>query len=185
MPQKTEDAFSAGRVMSHTEAQLAILYLLSRLPSVTDANLLDFLTEARLMNYLDMMPALQRLTQEGAVREEAEGIHRLYTLTPAGEDTLTMYASRLPYSVREAIDAHVDGWRNLLRVQRDYQAEMAETSLGDYEVSLRMMERGRAVMAVTLTLPSSDMAAKICRQWRRKGGEIFSTLLQPLMEEDE
>lgn len=167
------------------ESQLVILYLLSRLTSATDANLLDFLTEAQLMNYIDMMPALRRLCQEGALTETPEGVYRRYALTSAGEELLALYGSRIPFSAREAVDARLAGWQSALRRQRDYRAEMSETPLGDFEVSLRLMERERAVMTVTVCMPSSDVAARLCRRWQSEGGEVFRALLQPLMSEEE
>ena len=167
------------------EAQLVILYMLHRLESATDANLLDFLTEAQLMNYLEMMPALKRLTQEGALTETPEGIHCRYRATPAGEELLSLYGSRVPFSTRKAIDRRLPDWQAALRRQRDYQARMTETPRGDYEVSLQMMEQGRAVMTVTVSLPSSDIASRLCRRWQSQGGEVFRTLLAPLLTEDE
>ena len=179
------ESYMPQRSRPLAEAQLVILYMLSRLPSATDANLLDFLTEAQLMNYIDMMPALRRLSQEGALSETAEGVYRRYALTPAGEELLSMYGSRIPYSAREAVDARLADWQAALRRQRDYRAEMTETPLGDFEVSLRMMERDRAVMAVTVCLPSSDVAARLCRRWQTEGGEVFRALLNPLLTEED
>ena len=187
MPLKTEmpDALLPNRPRPLAEAQLLILYLLHELESATDMNLLDFLTEAGLMNYLEMMPALGRLSQEGAISEAAEGAYRRYAVNPSGEELLSLYGSRIPFSVREAVDSRLPEWREALRAQRDYQADMAQTPRGDFEVSLRMMERGRAVMTVSVSLPSSEIAAKLCKRWRSEGGEVFRTLLKPLMEEDE
>ena len=179
------EAYMPYRSRPLAEAQLVILYMLSLLESATDANLLDFLTEAQLMNYLDMMPALRRLSQEGALTETEEGVFRRYTLTPEGQELLDLYGSRIPYSARETIDRRLPDWRAALRTQRDYRADMAQTPRGDFEVSLRMIEQGRAVMAVTVCLPSSDLASRLCRRWQTEGGEVFLTLLRPLLTEDE
>ena len=185
MPSRTDtqEAYVPSRPRPMAEAQLVILYILSRLDSATDANLLDFLTEADLMNYLEMMPALRRLTQEGAVAESAEGAYRRYTINPSGTDMLEMYGPRIPFSVRSAVDSRLPEWQSALRAQRDYRADMAQTPQGDYEVSLRMMERGRAVMTVTLALPSAEIASRLCRRWQTEGAEVFRTILKPLLEE--
>ena len=187
MPLKTEasDALMPNRPRPLAEAQLVILYLLRRLDSATDANLLDCLTEAEIMNYLEMMPALSRLVQEGALSETAEGAYRRYTVNESGKELLDLYGSRIPFSAREAIDRRLPEWREALRTQRDYQADMAQTPRGDFEVSLRMMERGRAVMSVSVSLPSSEIAARLCKRWQCEGGEVFRTLLRPLLEEEE
>ena len=186
MPLRTDhsDTNTPGRSRPLAEAQLVILYMLSRLGSATDANLLDFLTEAQVMNYMELMPALGRLTQEGRLDEAPEGAYRRYTVNAAGEELLRLYGSRIPFSVRETVDGRIPAWQASLRAQRDYQADMAQTPRGDFDVSLRMMERGRPVMTVTLELPSSEIAARLCRRWRSEGGEVFRTLLKPLMEED-
>ena len=186
MPLRTDsaDTHIPSRSRTLAESQLVILYMLSRLDSATDANLLDFLTESGLMNYMEMMPALGRLVQEGSLKEAAEGANRRYALTDAGNDLLSLYSSRIPFSVRSEIERRLPEWQAALRAQRDYQADMAQTPRGDFEVSLRMMERGRAVMAVSITLPSSELAARLCRRWRSEGGAVFQTLLKPLMEDD-
>ena len=66
MPLRTDHAEtnSAGRSGPLAEAHLVVLYMLSRLGSATDANLLDFLTEAQVMNYMELMPALGLLRAE-------------------------------------------------------------------------------------------------------------------------
>ena len=179
------DAHMPNRSIPQAEAQLVILYMLKGLGSATDANLLEFLTGTQMMNYLEMMPALGRLAQEGAVTEVLEGAYRRYTLNPSGEELLDLYGSRLPFSVRATIDTHMQEWLAALRTQRDYQADMAQTPMGDYEVSLRMMERDRAIMTVSVTLPSAEIAAKLCKRWQNEGGEVFQTLLKPLLKEDE
>ena len=187
MPPKTEnpESYIPKRPRPMAESQLVILYMLSKLGTVTDISLLDFLTEARVMNYLDMMPALKRLAQEGAVTETQEGPYRRYGLQPAGRELLNLYGARIPFSVREAIDSRQEEWLAALKAQRDFRSDMTETPRGDYEVSLRMMEHDRPLMAVTLCVPSSDVAARLCRRWQSEGGEVFSALLRPLLEEDE
>lgn len=187
MPLRTDvsENHIPSRARPQSEAQLVILYMLDRLGPVTDANLLDFLTEAGLMNYLEMMPALGRLCQEGAVSEAPEGAFRRYQLEAPGREFLAMYLGRIPHSDRETVDRYLPEWQAALRVQRDYQADMAQTPKGDFDVSLRMMERGRPVMTVTVNLPSSDIAARLCRRWQEKGGEVYGALLRPLMEEEQ
>ncbi len=179
-----QEGFLPNRPRPLAEAQLVILYLLSRLESATDANLLDFLTEARLMNYMEMMPALKRLVQEDAIGEMPEGAFRRYALKAGGTEMLSLYGARIPISDRDAIDQRTEAWRATLRAERDYQADMAQTPRGDYEVSLRMMERGRPVMTLSVCLPSSDIAARLVRRWRSEGGRTFESVLAPLLEEE-
>ncbi len=183
MAPRTDDMPNRSRPQA--EAQLVILYLLKGLDSATDANMLEFLTETQLMNYMEMMPALGKLTQEGAIAESLEGAYRRYALKPSGDEMLDLYGSRLPYSVRETIDLHMPEWLAALRAQRDYKADMAQTPKGDYEVSLRMMERDKPMMTVSVTLPSAEIAAKLCSRWQSEGGAVFRALLKPLLEEDQ
>ena len=187
MPPRTDasEAHIPSRPRPIAEAQLVLLYMLRKLDSATDANLLDFLTEVQLMNYMEIMPALGRLAEESAVTETQEGVCRRYALSPSGDEMLSLYESRIPYSVRETIDMNVPGWQAALRAQRDYQADLAQTPRGDFEVSLRMMERGRPVMTVTVDLPSSEIAARMCKRWQQEGGNVFRTLISPLIGEDQ
>ena len=186
MPSKSDaaGAYIPARPRPLAEAQLVVLYLLSRVESATDANLLDFLTEARLMNYMEMMPALGRLAEEGAVAETLEGVCRRYRITPSGRELLALYGSRIPNSVLENVDSRLPGWQETLRAQRDYRADMAQTPRGDFEVSLRMMERGKAVMTLAVTLPSSEIAMRLCRRWQSEGASVYRALLAPLMEDE-
>ena len=127
--------------------------------------------------------ALKRIDMP--LSETAEGAYRRYTVNESGKELLDLYGSRIPFSAREAIDRRLPEWREALRTQRDYQADMAQTPRGDFEVSLRMMERGRAVMSVSVSLPSSEIAARLCKRWQCEGGEVFRTLLRPLLEDGE
>jgi len=174
-----------GRFRPTEECRLLTLETVSRLGPVTDAALLEMLTQAELMNYLELMPALSGLTEKGSLTCSREGTVRRYALTDEGKETLDMYRGRILDSDLKKLDSLAPLWQEKLRVRRDYRADMAQTERGDYRVTLSLMERGEPSLTLEMRVPSSGIADRLVKRWSEAGGEVYRGLIEPLLGKDE
>ncbi|MBQ8082519.1 MAG: DUF4364 family protein [Clostridia bacterium] len=162
------------------ECRLIVLLLLKTLGPVSDAALLKFCADADSLAYFELMPALSRLCREGqAVRTEEDTAWR-YALTEAGEETLDMFAARIPASDRERIEALAPAWREKLRKQRSFVSEMKQTERGDYQVTMRLSDHDMDILELRALVASSDLAAKMTRGWETAGEGVYEAVLSLL-----
>ncbi len=165
------------RRMPDEELRLLTLYTLSRLGPCTDMQLLEFMTQFDLMNYFDMMFALTDLCRLGMLVRKEQDAAWHYEMTPAGQETLTMFEKRVRGSCRDVVDQNAESWKERLTQERYADAQIVQTERGEFEVRLSLKDQTMPLIAVTLYLPTSDMAHQITEGWRHQAGGVYQTIL--------
>ena len=165
------------------ELRIVVLYCLRSLAPCSELQLLQFLSEYDLMNYFDMMFALNDLCSRGQAVRKREAAGWSYTLTEAGHEVLSLFGNRVPHSVQTLVQEHASAWR--LRFEREAQcsASTEKTERGDWEVTLSLKEQDGDMMRLTLALPSRELASAIGARWPDKAGEIYETVIRILAGE--
>ena len=167
------------------EQKLIVLACLDRFGPCTDLQLLQFLFEHDLMNYFDLMFALNEMCSQGqAARTPARAGYR-YEMTEAGREALALFGGRVPRSVKTLLRETGGQWQ--VRFQREAQAHaaVAKNERGEYEASLEVTDGGPPLMTVKLALPSRELASLAARRWPEKAAEIYGTVIRLLAEEKE
>ena len=82
------------------EQRLIVLYALEQLSPCTELQLLQFLFEYDLMNYFEMMFALNDLCDRGQAARAKAQTGYAYQLTAAGEEALQLFGNRVPRSLQ-------------------------------------------------------------------------------------
>lgn len=159
--------------MTATEHKLAVLTILKLFGGLTDLRLLTFLTEEKLMNYFDMMIALNDLCEHGQCsRREVPGGYR-YTITPAGEEALSLFSKDVPFSLRDRIQSAYDRCRDDYRRAQEYPTDIRQTGRGEYRLNMRMVEKDMETLSVTLSLPDEGIARRIAEKWPKLAEKIY------------
>ena len=173
------------RRVSDDDQRLMVLYTLSVLGPCTELQLLQFLFEHDLMNYFDMMFALNDLCAGGQVMRVHQRIGFLYQLTEAGLEALALFGSRIPMSLKTLLQSVSGDWKARFRQERQYQQEVRHTPRGEYELTLTVTEQDMDMMRLTLSLPNRELCSQLTANWPKRAGEIYETVLRMLTEEKE
>lgn len=165
------------------EQKLIVLQCLRRFGPCTELQLLQFLAEHDVMNYFDMMFALNELCAQGqAARRKARAGYR-YELTEAGQEALELFGGRAPRSVMTLLDEKGDAWRARFQREAQSHAKLRQTDTGEYETELEVTEGDTPLMALKLTLPTRELAAGIAEKWPDRAAEIYDSVIRLLSED--
>ncbi len=177
-------AYIPERRTPDPELRLLSLYTLGSIGPCTDLNLLEFMTEYDLMNYFDLMIALNDLCRQGhAARFEQEAAWR-YETTQAGRELLSLFSNRIAGSLRDKVDEHAAEWRERIRRERSTGASVRQTERGEYEVTLSLSDNGTSLVSITLSLPTSELARRMADNWKTQSGGVYATIVGLLRERE-
>ncbi len=165
------------------EQKLVVLDCLKHLGPCTELQLVQFLFEHDLMNYFEMMFALNDLCDRGqAVRAKKETGYA-YQLTAAGEEALQLFGNRVPRSLQELLKSKAAAWKQRFRQEAQSRQRIEQTDRGEYVLSLAVMEQERDLMTLNLALPTRELARQMGEKWPQKASEIYAAVIRILSEE--
>ncbi len=167
------------------EQKLIVLCCLNSLGPCTELQLLQFLFEYDLMNYFEMMFALNDLCDRGQAARMRKGAGYSYTITAAGAEALELFGSRVPPSVYALLDENAQSWRQRFRREAQNLSEITQTDRGEYELKLRVVEQDMDMMTLTVSLPTREMAQQLSDQWPRKAAQVYAEVFRILTEPDQ
>jgi len=166
------------------EQRLIVLFALDYFAPCTDLQLLQFLFEYDLMNYFDMMFALNDLCDRGQAARLKKQAGNQYSLTDAGREALSLFGSRVPRSVKSLLAQQGAEWKQRFREQAQYRHEIHQMPRGECELTLSLVEQDMDMLRLSLSLPSQEMGNQMAARWAKRAGEIYETIIR-LLSEDE
>lgn len=169
---------------SETENKLLLLHAIDRLGAVTAQQLLSFVVENELMDYISLQLGLAELDEAGFLRKQAHALGMLYALTGKGHDALMMFRKRVPLSRLSGIDKIADVWRTRFRREKQMLSTFEKRGDSDYEVRLRLLEQGSDLLDLRVSVPSHEMAQRFSDAWEARAGQIYETIMRSLGEEE-
>ena len=162
------------------EQKLMVLYCLSQLGPCTELQLLQFLFEHDLMNYFEMMFALNDLCDRGQAARAKKQAGFQYEVTDAGREALRLFGGRIPRSLQSLMDASAAEWKGRFRREAQSRQKIEQTQRGEYEVSLAVVEQDMDLMELRLTLPTRELAQQILDLWPQKASDVYGAVIRLL-----
>ena len=164
------------------EQKLIVLCCLNNLGPCTELQLLQFLFEYDLMNYFEMMFALNDLCDRGQAARTKKRTGYLYAITVAGVEALSLFGNRVPPSVYALVLKNGKEWKQRFRREAQNLSEITQTDRGEYELKLRVVEQDMDMMTLTVSLPTREMAQKLSDRWPGKASKIYAEVFRMLTE---
>ena len=170
------------RKVSPLEHKLLILYTIEQLGSVTNLQLLQFMVDNQLMDYMTLQLSLGEMMEAGQLEMIPHALGALYRLTDSGQSALAMFVKRVPYSRRQAAAQAAVDWKRRFELEQQLLSDFKKLADGQYLLSLSLMEKGAPLMLLKLTLPAWNMADLFASRWAREGQRIYSHVLKTLSQ---
>ena len=167
---------------AQTLYKLIVLTMLDRVDfPLTNAQISDFILTKEYTNYF----TLQQVLSELAETELAE-IHTIrnstyYQLTEKGKETLNFFGHMVSDAIHEDMSKYFEENAVVLRDETSVRADYFPNNHEEYSVRLRVMEKGSAVIDLTLSVPTEGQANSICDNWKKKNQKIYAYLMQELL----
>ena len=168
------------KTIPEAENRLLILYALDRLGPVTGTQLLRFLMEYDLMNYITMQLGLCEMEEQGQLKQHPHPLGGLMELTEAGQYALNAFAHRIPQSRRTLVDREAQVWHERFRLEQQTPADSYSLPGGEQCLRLRLMEGDAALMDLLLTLPRDAALSGVQERWRAAAHRVYGGITERL-----
>jgi hypothetical protein len=162
------------------ENKLLILFAVDELGPLTSLQLLQFLAESGLMDYITMQLALGDMLAAGYISSIPHALGTLYTLSSEGRESLSLFLHRLPHSTRTLIHDAVPRWKPRFARETQMLAEFYRRGDSKYDLRLRLMEKDAPLMDMTIILPTRDLADRYSRRWPQAAAEFYGFMMKEL-----
>lgn len=161
--------------------KLIILYLLKKaaLP-LSRQRVCNFILDKGYTNYIILNQAIGELIDAGMIAPQQINERSHLSLTDEGAQTLSFFQSNISDVTKKEIDAYLRENKLELISEISVTANYDRSSTGEFEARLLAKEKGIPLVDITLSVPSEDTAAAICRNWREKNEEIYQFLVEKL-----
>lgn len=163
------------------QLKLIVLYMLDRVPfPLTKAQIFDFILMHDYTDYLMLQQIMSELMDADMVQAKSMRNRTHLSLTDEGKSTLDMFRKRLSDETIQQIDEFLSNNEVELRNEVSIQSTYYKGTSGEYEAHLVAMDRGIAIIDLTLSVPDEELASHICDSWEKRNQEIYQMLIEKL-----
>ena len=168
-----------------TENKLLLLYGLYKIrQQMTMDQLTVMCADLDLMYYFDMCQHLLELAEDGLIRIRTQDNLTFHEITPAGLEMVGLFKKQLSPALREKMERYLMERRQAFQQQMEVTASYTEDSPAEFPVTLRIRENAVGLFHMELSVPTSAMAAQLCRAFRKDGPSIYADLIKRLTENE-
>lgn len=163
--------------------QIIIIELLERASvPLSNARICDFSSELDLMDYFTTQQTINTLIDAGMITPESSATSTLYRTTDLGKETLSLYRSEVPASIRESIKTFLRDNNVSIQYDSSLSADYHPSPEGGYLCSLRRFEEGQLIISLLVHVSSEAAAKACCINWRVSNEEVYSDILDKLIK---
>jgi len=165
---------------SDAENKLLLLYAVERLGPLTAQQLLLFMVEHDVMDYISIQLGLASLVDAKFLGRRAHALGILYSPTEKGNESLSMFEEKVPHSRRAHIDEQVAVWRARFRQERQMLASFSKARGGEYAVRLQLLEHDENLLDINVSIPTHKMAQGFCDAWIAEASGVYAYIMDTL-----
>lgn len=166
--------------------KLMILKMLSEVSfPLTNSQITEFLIKYNYATYFEIQQTFSDLTSSALIIQEEVHHSTHYSITEAGQQTLSYYKHLVPDQFMENIHNYLRENNIELRKEVSVFTGYVPTDNDEYAVQCRILEKEKAIFDMTLYAPTVDLAEKMCFNWERMHSDIYSDIFQRLVNEDD
>lgn len=170
------------KIIPESENRLTILYAMGRLGPVTGMQLLRFMVELDLMNYITLQLSLGELEEQGQIARRAYPCGELLEPTGEGRFTLESFERHIPRSRRERMAAAAEVYRPRFRQEQLAPADAVTLADGSACVRLRLLEERASLMDVMLYVPAAQVPTVLEERWQACAQGVYEAVMAALAE---
>ncbi len=181
------DAFSQGvepgGLRNRSEIGILICYILDNIdePFLKD-DLVEIIQDNGFANYFETANSLSELIRNGNIRWTDEA-GTLLELTPNGRLISTQLHTALSLSLRQKAVAAAARLQQVRRIEHENPVTISKAEGGGYQVTLRITDGIRDLMALTFFVPDISEANAVKRNFHKNPERLYSIMLAAVIGE--
>lgn len=177
--------FQKGDIMNQdvlTLYKLMVLYMLNKVDfPLTNSQISEFILDKGYTNYFSLQQAIHDLSDTELIRTEQIHNNSYYSMTEAGEETLSFFGHKIPEDIQSEIDQFFIEHKYHLRNENEVTADYYEEKKDSYIVHCEIRDKKELLVSVTLNVTDEEQAIAICDNWRDYHGNVYDYLIHTLM----
>lgn len=168
------------------ENKLIVLYLVHKINlPVSNLQITRLVLENKFMNYFLLQQFLNELCESKFLAAEVTGDQTVYTVTPAGKQTLEFFSGHIPAGIKARIDNTVATIRKSIRNETLITADFIPESENEFIVTCQVGEESFSLMEIKVTVGTKNDARMICDHWKKYSQAIYSEIIDSLTKKRE
>lgn len=142
----------------------------------------DFFLEKDYTNYFTVQEILCELDESAFVKKESTHSNTLYSITPAGEQTLSFFSDKLSEGIYADIDEYLNTNRIEIREATSVLADYYRAPGEQFAVRCQLREHDKQRIDLTITVPTEELAVVICDNWKQQNEHVYEYLMDLLVK---
>lgn len=167
--------------------KIIILYILSRIPGITVGELTSMALDTCYMNYFTFATAFDdlcgsmmvtRAVRKGEDMKDADGNPVVRCdITATGLEILSRLQHTIPEHIHAFLNDASKSWEKTTRKNTEVKATFDPDFFGGYDVRLSLSDGVKDLISLRLSIPTKEMAVRICNKWKENTQELYLELL--------
>jgi len=167
--------------------KIIILYIVSRIPGITIGELTAMALDTCYMNYFAFATVFDSLckssfitksVRKGEEQRDASGNPVVRCdITTAGLEILNRLQHTIPEHVHSFLASASKSWEKSSRKNVEVKANFDPDFFGGYNVKLSLSDGIKDLIVLHLSIPTKEMAVKVCNRWKESTQESYLEIL--------
>lgn len=166
--------------------RILILYILKELAlPISNLQLTDILATRAFLDYFSQQETLAELLETGMITEETDEAERkFYVITPAGLEAADTLTSLIPSPIRQNFDSHKKEIREMVKRNWEVNATQHIDAQDNHYVRCFVRDGDTFLVDMKILAGSKKLASEMCLGWRKNTEQIYSKLIEQLLDTD-
>jgi hypothetical protein len=167
--------------------QIILLYIISRIPGITVGELTATALDTCYMNYFAFAAIFDTLyrnslitksVRKGEELKDADGnpVFRC-DITSNGQEILNRLQHTIPEHVQSFLNNTSKSWEKSSHKNVEVKANFDPDFFGGYFIKLSLSDGTKDRMVLCLSIPTKEMAVRICNKWKENTQECYLEIL--------
>lgn len=148
---------------------------------ITKSQISDFILNRGYIDFITLQLAFSELEENGLAKSRQINNRTFLTITKEGQHTISSLEERIAYPIRQDIKNYLAS--NHFNMQRELSVQSYYRALNStsYEARLIAKDQQEELVALTLNLPTKELAETVCVNWDKKSTDIYEYLARELL----
>lgn len=163
--------------------RLIILQMLDRSSvPLSNTTITGFMLDQEYTTYFTIQQSFMDLLNADLITAESTHNNTLYHITEEGAETLSFFSDKISDSIKRDIAQYLDSNHVELATEASVTADYYKSPEGRYSARCQVFSGANAIVDLTLEVSSKEQAEAICRNWQSQHIEVYTSLMDLLLQ---
>jgi predicted transcriptional regulator len=165
------------------EKKLILLYVINKINvPVSNTQITKIILENRFMNYFYFQQFLLDLCKQNLLQSASTDGKVYYKITDKGREILNYFINHIPLGVKNRVDEASSSIKKKIKNETSVVADFSPENDNQFVVSCKINEDDFSLINLNITVGTKSDARKICDNWHQFPQEIYSEIIEILMQ---